>query len=379
MRQLLLTLFLVIAALWASAATEVYLVNVGPGRDIYELDGHSAIAIKDDTLGQWAINYGVFDFDSPNFVGRFVKGETDYMCVIYPLNAFLNSYHATGRHIQADRIAMDSVQTARLMEVIRHDLAPANRVYRYNYVLDNCATRPLRAIERALGDTIIMAEAAAPTTFREVMRRNHRNYPWYQFGIDLALGSGIDRSISVRERTFAPTELMVLLPTATCGGSPVVASSETWQAEDNPIEAPTPFVLSPLFVSLLVLGAAVLLTVRDIRRRRTTRWFDSALFGVFGLAGILLTYLIFVSVHEATSPNWLYVWLNPLCLVAAIGVWIKRAKSVVICYYFINFVAVLALAIAWYYLPQAGNAAFAPLIAADLLRSACYIFVNRQK
>lgn len=31
-----------------------------------------------------AVNYGIFDFDSPNFIYRFVKGETDYMVAAIP-------------------------------------------------------------------------------------------------------------------------------------------------------------------------------------------------------------------------------------------------------------------------------------------------------
>ena len=43
--------------------------------------------------------------------------------------------------------------------------------------------------------------------------------------------------------------------------------------------------------------------------------FDTIYFNIAGLAGLLLTFLIFVSVHYATSPNWLYLWLNPLCFI----------------------------------------------------------------
>lgn len=386
MRRIFLSILLAMAALCAFPATDVYLVNIGPGREVYELDGHSAIVIiSSDSTGtsSVAVNYGVFNFNAPHFVWRFVKGETDYMCRAEPLSVFLYSYQNTGRRIEAAHVDMDSVQTARLLARLRHDIQPQFCTYRYNYVLDNCATRPLAAIEQALGDTILLAPAPAetysslPLTFRNIMRYNHRNYPWYQFGIDIALGSGIDHPITRREAAFAPTEMMHMLPEATVGGRPLVLQTTTWQEEQPDIATtgPTPFLLTPLFWSFVLLALAVVLAIYDVRRLRLSRWFDTIFFGILTLAGLLLTFLIFVSVHEATSPNWLYVWINPLCIIGAVGIWIMKMRKVVVCYYFINFVAVLALSLAWYWIPQSANVAFAPLVAADLIRSACIVYV----
>lgn len=376
-----------------------YFVNIGPGPEIYELDGHSALVFADDHGRLMAYNYGTFDFNAPNFVWRFVKGETDYMCAAVPWEYFAYAYAGTGRGMEAVTVPLDSVQARRLRDLLAHDSSPEYRTYRYNYVLDNCATRPLRALELALGDSIILtpapieADSYTPMTFRSVMRRNHRNYPWYQFGIDLALGSGIDRPITRREAAFAPEELMEMLPEATIGGHRLSSECIVMQ-EPIPGMAtagPTPWYLTPMAAACAVMAMAIFLTFRDVRRYRrcrtsgspatcrpTTRWFDSAMFGIYGLAGLLLTFLIFVSVHEATSPNWLYAWLNPFCLIAAVGIWINRARRVVYCYYFINFAAVTALLVAWYRIPQSANPAFAPLIAADLMRTACYLYVNKR-
>lgn len=371
----------------AECDTAVYFINIGPGSDIYELDGHSAVAIVPPDGNAVAYNYGVFDFNAPNFVWRFVKGETDYMTVGVPLDWFLYSYRGTGRRVEMARLNLDRAQTEALMAILMHDASVENRTYRYNYLYNNCATRPLDAVERAVGDSIHLAPALAeaqssmPITFRNIMRLHHANYPWYQFGIDLALGSGVDRQLDRRELAFTPVELMHMLGNANAGGRPLVSGTTTWQAEDaaTATAGPTPLLLTPVAVALLVLALAIVITCRDIKRKATTRWFDAALFGLFGLGGLLLTFLIFASEHEATSPNWLYVWLNPLCLIPVVLEWIKRAKKVLMCYFFINFVAVTALAVAWYWIPQSGNAAFVPLIGADLLRSASYLYIHRRQ
>jgi len=56
----------------------VSFITCYPGPEIYELYGHEAIRIRSNTMDSvW--NFGIFDFREPNFVYRFVKGETDYM------------------------------------------------------------------------------------------------------------------------------------------------------------------------------------------------------------------------------------------------------------------------------------------------------------
>ncbi|MCM1406838.1 MAG: hypothetical protein NC210_10480, partial [[Clostridium] fimetarium] len=125
--------------------------------------------------------------------------------------------------------------------------------------------------------------------------------------------------------------------------------------------------------------AAAALSWRDVRRGRVSRWFDSALFGLFGLTGCVLAFLIFVSSHEATSPNYLFLWLNPLCLIAAVGAWIKCCQRAVYCYHFCNFAAVLLLLAGHHFFGQVFNAAFPWLILADLTRSATYIYINRAR
>ncbi len=138
----------------------------------------------------------------------------------------------------------------------------------------------------------------------------------------------------------------------------------------------TPWWATPFAAAVVLFLLSVSITVRDISRQRVSRWFDSLLFGIVGLSGLLLTFLIFVSVHEATSPNYLYMWLNPFVLVISVAVWIKSAKNVVLCCHFINFALVLLMAVLWPFLSQCGNWAFIPLIAADLLRSVNYIYIN---
>ncbi len=387
MRRILATLIALIAstaALWASTP-EISLATIFAGSDIYELDGHAAIRINYGDGRDIAVSYGEFDFDAPNFVYRFVKGETDYHVGTHPWVLLENVYARHGRRIEEHVIDMDSTQVARLLTLLDENLRPENRVYRYNYVKDNCSTRPLRMIELAMADSIILPPAACeansstPTTFRSIMRENHRDYPWYQFGIDLALGSGIDYPLTPREEAFAPVTLSTQLGGAKCGGRPLVRESRVVVdlPADQATAGPTPWYLTPLAIGCLLLAITTIICVRDIRRRRISRWLHSAYFALAGLDGLVMTFLIFVSVHEATSPNWLYGWINPLCLIPAIFIWLKKCNKLVYSYHFVNFAVIFVGLLLWPWIPQSGNWAFVPLVLTDMALSATYIYVKK--
>ena len=365
--------------------TTVWFVNIYPGSEIYELEGHSALRIK---TCEWdmAVNYGMFSFDSPNFIYRFVKGETDYMVGAIPWEYFIAGYIQTGRRVVAHELGMTSEQKARLIDLVAENLKPENRVYRYNYVLDNCATRPLRMVELAMGDTLILSEPVTEPslkTFRDYMQYYHSNYPWYQFGIDIALGKGIDRPINVREKAFAPVVLESQIDETTVGateGHKLIVDKEVlFDAEPFGVVLPgTPWYMSPVFVFWVI---ALLLTCYSVRlvfhRHRYPRLVATLLFTLYGLAGLLVAFLVFVSVHEATSPNVNLLWLNPLCFIPVVGLWLKKAKKLNYWYFLINFVLLIGVIVLWVAGYQEPNSGFIPLVLVDMLFSALYIYQLR--
>ena len=214
------------------------------------------------------------------------------------------------------------------------------------------------------------------------MTRFHKNYPWYQFGIDLALGSGLDKPITGREACYAPYTLRNFLAEAKRpDGQPIVTGTETVIMEGTPDgqpDSPTPWYLTPMFVAQILLVMTILTAWRDIKRNRLSRGLYTLFYSVAFIGGVILTYLIFVSTHEATSPNWLYLWLNPLCIAGAIGVWLKKPNSMVYFYQIVNFVALTALLVIGLTGVQHLNEAFYPLIVCYLITSGEYIYLYRR-
>lgn len=357
----------------------VSLLTAWPGPEVYQLCGHSAIRIRGAEVDSvW--NYGVFNFDEPNFVYRFVKGETDYMLVGYPTMWFMPEYLSEGRKVLEQDLNLTQDEAWELRSLLQTEALPQNRTYRYNYVKDNCATRITDRLAQAADARLIFPDTIAYGTFRREMRAFHRDYPWYQFGIDLALGSGIDKTIDNREKSFAPVVLDTQLAGATVGGRRLVRQTRVINdvPADNAVLAPTPWYLTPLAVcwAFFVLVAAV--CVYDVKKKRCSRWIYGLVSLIYGLAGLLIWFLVFVSEHEATAPNLVMVWLNPLWLVTAVSVWIPRARLISFYAFAIQTVAVTLLMLFWLFAMQISNAAFWPLMFAGVAASESYVWKNKE-
>lgn len=366
---------------------KISLITCYPGPLVYELYGHTAIRVKSD-YGDLAYNFGMFSFNKPNFMYTFVKGETDYMLGYTPFDGdryynFINEYRYRGSRIVEQELNISNEKAVQLWKRLHILSLPENREYRYNYVLDNCATRPRDMIESLVGGLKYPVPADTTLSFRDIMAAHSPNYPWYQFGIDLALGSGIDYTVTTRQQQFAPVLLMEAMAKATYTDengkeTPIVSKTNIInEGTGNAILPPTPWYLSPLFIALILMIAIGYASYRDIKRGKVSKWIDCIWFTATGLLGSLITFLVFASEHEATSPNYLIFWLNPLCFIASLLIWIKSLRKWVVYYHFINFAVVLILFAFWWAIPQCANTAIFPMVAITLMRSATNIITLR--
>ena len=95
-----------------------------------------------------------------------------------------------------------------LFDALLENARPENMYYRYNFFFDNCATRPLWQIEKAIDGKILYPVFNNTYTFRDLIYAKLTDSPWFAFGIDICLGSETDRIVTDRELLFLPEELM---------------------------------------------------------------------------------------------------------------------------------------------------------------------------
>lgn len=356
----------------------VSLITCYPGEEIYELCGHSGIRVRGEGIDSiW--NYGIFDFNQPNFVYRFVKGETDYKGMAYPFRWFMPEYVEAGRKVVEQDLNLTPQESRELLKLLRSSVQPENAVYRYNYVKDNCSLRILERIETATPEEIVYPDTVRYGTFRNEMRAFHKNYPWYQLGIDLALGSGLDYKLNSREEMFAPIVMMENVGNARFSdGRPLVKATRVLnEGKEDVILPPTPWALSPLFWAWIVTAVVCCcVALFNLIKGQLYLPLYGVWFFLLGLVGWLSAFLVFVSVHEATSPNVLIWWVNPLQWLFVIGIAVRKLKilAYVMSFYNIIVSGVLLIASPWW--QQSFNPAFYPLLLSTFVLAAMYAILG---
>lgn len=358
----------------------VSLITCYPGPEVYELCGHEAVRVRGEGIDSvW--NFGIFDFNQPNFIYRFVKGETDYKCAAYPFQWFLPEYQARGSKVVEQDLNFTPEEAERMLTILREAAAPENATYRYNYTKDNCATRILTKIDKASDEEIIYPDSVRYGTFRNEMRAYHEGYPWYQFGIDLALGSGLDQTVNTREEMFVPVEMMKNAAGAKFSdGRPLVKETRVLnEGVGSAVLPPTSWYWGPLFWSWLIAVLVIAVVVFGVRQNRIFMPLYAVWYFILGLAGCLVAFLVFISVHEATSPNILILWLNPFQFLFAIAVLVRNLRILANIMAWYNFLVIGVLLIISPFLTQSFNAAFYPLMLSTFALGLGYLITEKRR
>jgi hypothetical protein len=392
MLLLLLTLYVfpLSAQVQLSDSAKINLLTASPWHGaVYALFGHTAIRVQDDSTGVDAVfNYGYFDSSQPNFIYHFVRGETDYILGVTSFDEFLPEYAYHGQQMIAQELNMTPGEKQQLYEALFVNALPENRVYRYNYFYDNCSTRPRDMVERYTEGAVQYPPTPREQTYRDLVHEYVDSYPWLLFGIDLVIGNSADRPIDVREKMFIPRYLMDSFDGAIVQKNdtlryPLVKQREMVlkpDAERNSPKAASLF--SPLVTAFLLLLMTLYISLVQMIRLNTTklsRFYDTLLFGVTGLGGLMLFFMMFFSAHPAMNPNWNFVWLNLFALIAAVLFWVKSAKNVVYCYHFINFAVLTLFLLLWWLIPQKLPVATIPFSMSLWLRSGTNLLLWRKK
>lgn len=304
----------------------VSLLTILPGSEIYSLWGHSALRITDPQYGlDLTYNYGTFDFETGNFVLKFLHGNLDYALSMQSFRAVRRAYRAQGRPVIEQTLNLTPVQQRRLADLLAINMRPENRRYRYHFLFDNCSTRIRDVLETALGEeTLHAAELPddAPT-FRALIEPYQRAVPFLDAGVDVLLGAPVDRPPDAREIMFLPEDLMHAFDRARIetGGDtrPLVVRTDTLLWIEGYGAERARFPWEPVVAWLLFAGGLAW----TLRRPGVLRALDAPLFLAIGGTGLLIAYLWFVSHHDVTNANRHLFWAWPTHVLAA-GVFLVR-------------------------------------------------------
>ena len=363
----------------------ISLLTCASGEEIYSLFGHTAIRYENYTRGIDAVfNYGICNFNAPNFILRFALGETDYQLGVTDYERFAAEYYYLERDVWQQELNLTVQEKEKLVMLLEENYRPENRVYRYNFFYDNCATRPRDKIEESIAGKVIypVEPQDGSRTFREIVHQYCKGHPWARFGIDLCIGGEADRPITQRQMMFAPFYLMDAFAGAQITGDsiqrPLVTDSELI-VDATPEEGENFWIPTPLQSALLLFILTAAATIYGIRRRTGLWGVDLILFGTAGIVGCVLAFLALFSEHPAVSSNFLLLVFHPgqFLFLPYIIYCVRKGKK---CWYLtLNLIILTLFIVLFPVIPQRFDFAVVPLALCLLIRSVSNLIVTSKK
>lgn len=296
------------------------LLTCSPGTEIYSLFGHTAIRYQNYTQNKDLVfNYGMFSFSSPNFIYRFVKGETDYQLGVNDFRSFEAEYMFRGSSVYQQILNLTYEEKLKLQNLLFTNYLPQNRVYRYNYFYDNCTTRARDQIEKCIDGDVEYPTSVPDKTFRGIIHEFTKGFDWEEFGIDLCLGAGADKPIGIRQQMFSPFHMRSFAESAFIKDEngntrPLVLREEVIVDADAVDAAESSFPFSPIACATFSLFLNVVIAFVQIVRKKIYWFWDLILYLSQGLAGCIIAFLFFFSIHPTVDSNWLILLFNPIPL-----------------------------------------------------------------
>ena len=353
-----------------SKNSQISVITIGPSqKELYSAFGHSGIRVKDDSLGiDYFYNYGVFDFDQPNFYINFLKGKLLYMVVRYNYKTIEDHYIFNNRVIKEQVLNLNSTKKLKTFNFLEKNILSQNKYYYYNYIYNNCATKI-----RDLFDEIFPKYVEYDSinndnlSYRELMDLYLYAQRRGDLGIDICLGSEIDKIADNYNSMYLPDYLFSNLDNAK------TSKNQNFILKENEIFSPSKTKNSSIFLTpSLVLFIFLLITVFLIfRERKYDLWyknFDFILFFISGAIGFLLVYLWFFTDH-LSSYNFNLIWAFPLNIVVAFFLFNEKILDKIKIYFLIISLFLFSLILLWALLPQKLSVSLFFLVLAILLRS----------
>ncbi|HEY5893893.1 MAG TPA: DUF4105 domain-containing protein [Chthoniobacterales bacterium] len=335
--------------------------TVGPGPDLYAAFGHSALRIRDPELGVDRLyNFGTFNFETPDFYVKFVRGYLNYFLTAAIAPEVLEDYRqVTHQLVVEQELNLTPEELDRLVMDLENNLKPENAAYRYDFVLDNCSTRIRDVVARAAD--IQWPAATADTTLREHLRPYMVDRPLTWQGMQLVFGTRMDHTAgSAAETMFLPSEMKNGFDGATIGPEkrPLVRRTSVLNEGPRLPDRAPPWPLR-FAVALAIVGL-----VAHSLKWRWVRFADATLFVMAGLIGVFLLFCWFGTRHWVLKDNWNLAWAWPSHLfVWFLPMFLRRI------YWRVTAMALALFLVGMWFLPQEFPSVIVPVLVFSMVRA----------
>lgn len=305
---------------------------------MWEHYGHNELVVMDTRTGAGrAYNYGLFEFDQPNFYRNFFRGDWRYRLAIFDAEPHLQDYVDQGRGLWMQRLRLTDEQKEELFSFLEWNAVAENSWYSYDAYKDNCSTRVRDALNRVLDGELERRfdRVASSRSYRFHTQRLAARDIFSYFSLLLLWGPTVDEPVTPYAEMFVPMRLRdlvreVTVPDGNGGYVSVVAEERKRVAKEGGEEWAEPpswtlqFLLAGLLVGALLAGLGWSARLNVWLRRL---WWGIAVLVPLAVAfaGCFVAYLWFFSTHEAAQPNYNLFHCHPLVavlsLVSVLAAW----------------------------------------------------------
>ena len=305
-----------------SDSARIYLLTCTPGTEVWSKYGHTGIRVEDQAQQiDIVFNYGIFSLMEKGFYLKFIQGETYYQLGIESYPHFVEFYSQIGRKTYLQQLNLTQEQKQRVLDALLVNYQPKNRYYLYNFVFDNCATRPYYMLKKALQDTITSDyQGYVNQPFRSTISHYTGPYSLVDFGINLIFGKKSNQLMTNEQRLFLPEELMFYLSEARLSdGTPLVLEENIQSFQI----APVPWYADCRLVITLFAMLMVLISIWDRKRNKLSWWVDAILCVVYLILLSIVIFLTFFSIHPLVGFGWRLIILPFIHICARLIYWLR--------------------------------------------------------
>jgi membrane-associated HD superfamily phosphohydrolase len=360
-----------------SVYSEISIVTAGPGEKLYEKFGHAEIRIKDPVLNLDLIyNYGVFDFNQPNFLLNFADGKMYYVLARYDFKYFLASYKKDKRWVKQQVLDLTTAEKQYFFLYLESNALTKNATYLYDPFFNNCASKLRDITTKILNENVVLSSKNIQNkkTLRKLMNKEIVWNTWGNFGINLITGTILDIERNQLEYTYLPDYLFKTIKNAKIKReNKFVSLVKKEEVLLNFKEiSNTTSIFNPLLLFTVLLFLVIFITYKDIKNQQRTKWLDFIIFFITGIVGLILSYFWFFSSHKTAPNNYNILWAFFPNLIVAFMITKALAKKWLSKYLMVLFACLLLVPVLWTLGLQVFPITAIPLLLLLLIR---YLFL----
>ena len=301
---LIISLLFSIKTIFSQSNIEISLLTCSSGEETFTAWGHSALRIVDKNSSTDIVyNFGLFDFDTPNFYLKFIKGKLKYKLGAHYSQGFYESYLDENRQIIEQKLNLSDESKTKIINRLEYLYRPENRYYYYSFVGKNCTTE-LRDLLLNNVETDFQNQITNKT-YRKQLNEFLNDKLWVKLGMSLIMGYKIDRKVNRFESMFLPDYLCNQLNSIKINGESLVLEEKVY----NKVEIPKiqyPLFLNPLFIFTILMFIVFFLK---------SNYLQNSLLFVTGLLGLTILLVSLITEHKELNYNFNVLWINPVYLI----------------------------------------------------------------